>query len=186
MKTLALGVLACVSLFSTTSRPLQPGQANPANTQASCGRFVLAFYDWYAANVFAKLGGWLEPLLHEKRSAFSPEFLRVLEEFSRRPLNEQAAIDNLDFDPILHAQDTEDAYVIGKITRKGDRYFVEVFSVSAGQRNPQPDVIPELTFKDGHWLFTNFHYDSQDLISILHSTIKESKHAGEQAKTRGR
>jgi len=172
MRVLGVLIWVCVCVLSIAPEPLRAQEGNSGNVKASCGRYVLGFYDWYATNVFGKPRGWLEPILHEKRTAFSPDLLNVLEKFSRKPTNHQAEIDELDFDPILHAQDTADRYVIGSVTRRGDRYLVEVFSVSSGKRSPKPDVVPELSFKDGRWLFVNFHYGGENLVSILKRIMK--------------
>jgi hypothetical protein len=174
------GVLVgvCMCVLSVTPGPLRAQADNLAKMKASCGRYVLEFYDSYATNVFGKPRGWLEPILHEKRMAFSRDLLDVLEKFSRARINHQAEIDDLDFDPFLHAQDTADRYVIGSVTRKGDRYWVEVFGVSSGKKSSKPDVVPELTFKDGQCLFVNFHYGDEDLVSILKRIMKTSEQNG--------
>jgi hypothetical protein len=39
--------------------------------------------------------------------------------------------------------------LVGKITPKGDHYWVEVFGVWGGQKNSNPDVVPELAFENG-------------------------------------
>ena len=78
----------------------------------------------------------------------------------------------LDFDPFLNAQDIAERYLVGKITPKGDHYLVEVFGVWAGQKNSNPDVVPELAFENGQWIFTNFHYGktsipvNENLVSV--------------------
>jgi hypothetical protein len=40
----------------------------------------------------------------------------------------------LDFDPFLNAQDIAERYLVGKITPKGDHYWVEVFGVWGGRK----------------------------------------------------
>jgi len=36
---------------------------------------------------------------------------------------------------------------VGNITPKGNHYWVEVFGVWNGQKNSNPDVVPELAFE---------------------------------------
>jgi len=177
-KVSKLLIWVCVCLHLSSLGPLRAQDSNSGNMEVSCGRYVLGFYDWYAANAFGKPRGWLESILDQKRTAFSPDLLNVLEEFSRSPINHQAEIDELDFDPILHAQDAVDRYVIGSVTRKGDRYWVEVFAVSSGKRSPKPDVVPELISRNGRWQFVNFHYGGEDLVSILKRIMKASAENG--------
>jgi hypothetical protein len=66
----------------------------------------------------------------------------------------------IDFDPILNSQDPCKRYEVGKITRKGDNYWVEVYGVCSGKKSEKPDVIPELARIGGKWLFVNFHYEN--------------------------
>jgi hypothetical protein len=134
---------------------------------------VLSFYDWYGTKVFATPRGWLEPILQDRPTLFTPEFLHALREYHEAPTDAQAAIDNLDFDPFLNAQDNAENYEVGSISRKGNTYWVEVYGVWSGKKGRKPDVVPELIFKNGRWFFANFHYpnatssDHENLLSIL-------------------
>jgi hypothetical protein len=89
----------------------------------------------------------------------------------------------LDFDPFLNAQDIAERYLVGNVTSKGDHYWVEVFGVWNGQKNSNPDVVPEVAFENGHWIFTNFHYGKTDipvnenLVSILEVLQKDRQKA---------
>jgi hypothetical protein len=149
------------------------GTTPQQDIQESCRSFVKGFYEWYVAQVFATSTGWLEPILKNKSSDFSPELLRALREYAEAPGNPQNEIDELDFDPFLHAQDTADRYLVGDIIRDGSTYLAEVYGIWSGRKNGKPDVIPELMLKDGQWLFVNFHYGKskrskdENLLSVL-------------------
>jgi hypothetical protein len=85
----------------------------------------------------------------------------------------------LDFDPFLNAQDIAERYLVGQITPKGDHYLVEVFGIWGGQKKSNPDVVPELAFENGQWIFMNFHYGKTDipvnenLLSVLQILKKD-------------
>jgi len=87
----------------------------------------------------------------------------------------------LDFDAFLNAQDIPERYLVGKITPNGDHYWVEVFGVWNGQKNSNPDVVPELAFENGQWIFTNFHYGktaspvNENLVSVLQILKKDRR-----------
>ena len=59
--------------------------------------------------------------------------------------------------------------------------FVEVWGIWSGKKNAKPDVVPELSFKDGHWVFENFHYgkddsgNESDLLIVLKGLKTERK-----------
>jgi len=82
----------------------------------------------------------------------------------------------LDFDPILNTQDPADRYVVRSVMRRGGHYWANVYGVwsrpVSGQEK-QPQVVAELNFKNGRWVFVNFHYpnstnpDNENLLSML-------------------
>jgi hypothetical protein len=121
----------------------------------------------------------LEVTLREKRSSLSPELVKGLKEDLAASKKSPGEIVGLDFDPFLNAQDIAERYLVGNVTPKGDHYWVEVFGVWNGQKNSNPDVIPELAFENGHWIFINFHYGKTDipvnenLVSILQVLKKD-------------
>jgi hypothetical protein len=157
--------------------------ATPSQPQ-DCGPFVQQFYNWYVAkqNALVKRNSResaLEVALGEKRSSLSPELVKGLKEDLAASKKSPEEIVGLDFDPFLNAQDVAERYFVGNVTPKGDHYWVEVFGVWNGQKNSNPDVVPELVFENGHWIFTNFHYGKTDipvnenLISILEVLKKD-------------
>lgn len=50
-----------------------------------------------------------------------------------------------------------------------------------GQKNSDPDVVPEHAFENGQWIFTNFHYGKTDipvnenLVSVLQILKKDRR-----------
>jgi len=171
-------------LFSFGVGALQAQTPTTSSQAQDCGHFVQQFYNWYAATENALMkrnspGSALEVTLREKRSSFSPELVKGLKEDLAVFKKSGGEIVGLDFDPFLNAQDIAERYLVGKITQKGDHYWVEVFGVWNGQKNSNPDVVPELAFENGQWIFTNFHYGKTDipvnenLISILEVLKKD-------------
>lgn len=167
---------ACWSLFFllAISCPLAQG-TSPQDVQKSCRDFVQGFYDWYVPKALRETKVPASDLAVEyKGSVFSPELLQALREDSDvRAKAAAGQIVSLDFDPFLYSQDPSERYVAGGITVKGDRYWVEVYSVSSGKKSPKPVVVPELTLKAGRWIFVNFHYGNskdsgfENLVSLL-------------------
>ncbi|MGC1323702.1 MAG: hypothetical protein WA849_16100 [Candidatus Udaeobacter sp.] len=171
-------------LFSFSVGALQAQTPTTPSQPKDCGSFVQQFYNWYVAkeNALMKrnsLESALEVTLREKRSSFSPELVKGLKEDLAASKKSPGEIVGLDFDPFLNAQDIAERYLVGKVTPKGDHYWVEVFGVWGGQKNSNPDVVPELAFEDGQWIFTNFHYGKTDipvnenLVSVLQILKKD-------------
>ena len=56
--------------------------------------------------------------------------------------------------------------------------------VVGGKKSAKPDVVPELVFESGHWIFINFHYDgagipvNENLMSILQELKKSREKDG--------
>ena len=173
-------------LFSFGVGALQAQTPTTPSQPRDCGPFVQQFYNWYVAKENALMkpnsrGSALEVTLREKRSSFSPELVKGLKEDLAASKKSHGEIVGLDFDPFLNAQDIAERYLVGKITPKGDHYWVEVFGVWGGQKNSNPDVVPELAFENGQWIFTNFHYGKTDipvnenLVSVLQILKKDRR-----------
>jgi hypothetical protein len=53
--------------------------------------------------------------------------------------------------------------------------------VSMRKRSSNPDVVPELAFENGQWIFTNFHYGktgspvNENLVSVLQILKKDRR-----------
>jgi hypothetical protein len=173
-----------IILFSFGVGALPAQTLTTASQPQDCGRFVEQFYDWYVAKEKAltkrnSRESALEVALREKRSSFSTELVKGLKEDLAASKKSSGEIVGLDFDPFLNAQDIAERYLLGKITPKGDHYLVEVFGIWGGQKKSNPDVVPELAFENGQWIFTNFHYGKTDipvnenLISVLQVLKKD-------------
>lgn len=169
--------IAGSSLFFllATSYSLAQGTI-PQSNQKSCRDFVQGFYDWYVP--VALKHGRVRPAdlaLKYKGSAFSPELARALREDSEAQAKTKGELVGLDFDPFLNSQDPSERYVVGNVIPKGERYWVEVYSITLGKKSAKPEVAPELTLKDGQWVFVNFHYgksessEDDNLMSTLKS-----------------
>ncbi len=157
-------------LFSVNTSALRAQAQTGAESQQSCRKFVQAFYDWYVPiAVQAHAGRSSDSALKHKRSAFSSELSRRLEEDSNAQ-NKADEIVGLDFDPFLGGQDTCEPYSLKRVTSRGNNCRVEVYGSSC-QKQAKPDVVSELVFKDGRWFFVNFRYPNlgkdADLLSIL-------------------
>ncbi len=167
--------ILCLSLLLTASTCLQAQVTSLNDTEKSCRAFVEGFYHWYAAKAFAAPEGWLQHVLRQRRSAFSPELLRALEEYSAAPTGGKNEIEGLDFDPFLNAQDVADTYLLRNVTQTANTCRAEVYSVLSGKHHVRPDVIPELVWRHGRWVFVNFHYPNRsrqefdNLLDLLKS-----------------
>jgi hypothetical protein len=175
-------------LFCFGVGTLQAQTPTSSSKPPDCAPFVQEFYNWYLAKVNASMKSnsresALEVALREKRSSFSPELVKGLKEDLAASKKSPEEIVGLDFDPFLNAQDIAERYLVGNVTAKGDHYWVEVFGVWNGQKNSNPDAVPELALENGHWIFTNFHYGKTDipvnenLVSILEVLKKDRQKA---------
>lgn len=179
--TLVLAILALQLTFSqasTLSTPLLAKVAG-ADDLASCRKFVGDFYAWYLAQ--GKNKDPLRVALKKKQTNFSKELVFRLNEDYKAAAKSPGEIVGLDFDPVLNSQDFADKYVADKVTKKGNRYLVEVFAVSGGKRERSTAVIPQLQHVGNRWVFTNFLYKdgskTDDLISILKKLASDRKKA---------
>ena len=109
---------------------------------------------------------------------FSPKLLRWLEEDYEAQAKVAGEIVGLDYDPFLFSQDPCERYVAESVTYNAEKCFVDVHSVCQGRKSAKADVVPELTYQDGSWIFLNFHYginDSAGLLGNLKSLRDERK-----------
>src|SRR5947208_1005082 len=116
--------LTSLCLVLTATLIALPAHA-ASDQKTSCRRFVGEFYAWYLAH---SNGDVLSKAIKQKRANFSRELLRALEEDRKAAEKSPNEIVGLDFDPVLNSQDFAEKYVPGKVTQKGDRFFVEVHS----------------------------------------------------------
>ena len=139
------------------------------------------FYDWYVPQTLRKTSERpFNSTTKYKSSFFSPELLRALREDSDAQAKVSDDIVGIDFDPFLSSQDPCQHNVVGNITQQEDSYLAEVSAVCSGKKRRNPDVVPELIFKDGQWIFVNFHYPSEkqqensNLLAVL-KTLREDR-----------
>jgi hypothetical protein len=176
MKTQGVQPWCCIFLLTVFCflRSDGLGQSRPRpNLEKSCRKFVQEFYDWYvpkAASDDKNPGPASDLELKRWHASFSAELYRLLREDSAAQAKADEIV-GLDSDPFLWTQDPGDPpgdpYIASKVKRKGDSYWIEVYRVSAGKKSEKPAVTPELVFKNGHWIFVNFHGENGDLLSWL-------------------
>ncbi len=133
------------------------------------------FYDWYTPKALADNAGPASDIaLKSKSSVFGTKLLKALREDSAAAAKAKGEIVGLDFDPFLNSQDPDSHYSVGKITRKGESYYVSVHSVSSGKLSAKADVIAKLEMHGGTWRFTNFIYlNGPNLLSLLYDLKRD-------------
>ena len=172
----ASAALAAFALLAYSPSLLSAQWVNAHEADESCKGFVQSFYDsyepWFPNQL--RRGSSMEPWTRHS------DVFNVLDAELARQLREVFDAESksgeilLDFDPILNSQHARDEYVAGKVSHKGDHCLVEVYGVSNGRENDQPDVVPELVFQVRRWTFVNFHYPNrthpssdENLLSML-------------------
>lgn len=88
---------------------------------------------------------------------FSAKVIASLKEDFEASSKHPEEIVGLDWDPFLCSQELEDRYEAAGIKKQGQNYLVNVYGVSGGKRNPEPNVIAEVAQSGDHWIFVNFH-----------------------------
>jgi hypothetical protein len=145
-----------------------------AGTEA-CRDFVQKFYTWYLTEAKPKGNqSMVDYALKNKPSMFTPELKQKLQADEQASAKNPGEVVGLDFDPFLNAQDDPGKMVAKKATMKGANCLVEVYRTDAGAKEgAKADVTPELSLKNGQWVFVNFHYPpsgnpaDNDLLSVL-------------------
>jgi hypothetical protein len=146
---------------------------------------VKEFYAWYLPKVRttdprAELP--LDRRLNDRHSAFNQTLIRWVSAVESEARRTHEA--GLDFDPILNAQDPGDpgdpGYFVNNSSVADNVCRVDVYrSVSGGKI--EKEVIPELNFEHGRWVFVNFHYpnipfpQSDDLLSLIRAYLKPAQ-----------
>jgi hypothetical protein len=171
-------LIATVLIASSTSTCL----AAAADEKTSCRTFVQSFYDWYVGKCkapVAKKSSPLEIALTTRSQVFSPDLCKRLKEDVAASAKSSGEIVGLDFDPILNTQSQVDRCKAERIIHKGNSFLVDVYALSGGKRDAEPDVQPELIQSNGKWQFVNFHYNvdnkNDDLRHILETLRDERK-----------
>lgn len=169
-------LLLCVFVLGALS--LQ-AQRNSKASEQSCFRFVQDFYNWYAANVFKDFKAknrWVpwRAAMKYKGNPFSSELTKALIDSDAEAETDRDPV--LDFDPILNSQDPANRYMVRSVTLKDGHYWANIYGVwrrPVPDQGGEPQVVAEISFESGRWLFVNFHYpnstnpDNENLLSIL-------------------
>ena len=154
-------------------------QADEARDKA-CKTYVQEFYDWYRKSCQGTHKD--DPsmaALKNKKFAFSPELQAKLKEDDDVAKLFPGDIVGLDMDPYLNAQDMAEKYTAGKVSSTGAKYHVDVYGTWNGKKSDKPEVVPELVFEKGNWMFVNFLYpgadkaQNADLLSVLAQLKKD-------------
>jgi hypothetical protein len=151
-----------------------------AGDSRACSNFVQKFYDWYLAKCNQKnlKVSPDELAIQQKSQWFSPELIRDLKVDLDAASKSKDGIVGLDFDPFLNAQDVATRYAVGKASWKNGKWYVDVYGTWNGKKNAKPDVVPELTYSKGTWVFTNFDYEEtpkSNLLAVLKQLREERK-----------
>jgi hypothetical protein len=145
------------------------------NTEESCRKFVQEFYDWYLPIVQGQAsnkGPAWDMALKYGGDAFSPELSARIREDSDAQSKADEIV-GLDFDPFLNSQDPSEQFFVQNVARKGDTCSAEVYGIEAGQR--QEKVLPEVRFKDGRWVFVDFHYEKDSSVLEILKQLREDR-----------
>lgn len=142
--------------------------------QKSCKEVVQEFYAWYVPRALNEDEVSASDIaIKQKSILFSTDLLKALTEDADERSKAKGEIVGLDFDPFLNTQDPSKNYMVGDITQKGNRCWVNIYGVWSGKRRASPDVVPELALINNKWQFVNFHYGKskrsrdENLVEIL-------------------
>ena len=173
---------------SYTQNQSTAAQLIPEESQEkSCKKFVQTFYDGYIHDCWSD--GPTDPCsgvaarrpLKYRASVFGPELTRRLNDDAAAQEKAHELV-GLDFDFIVNGQDINGRFEVRTVTRKGDRYFADVYEIPEGENPAKPHVVPELTLAGQQWVFVNFHYpdspypEDENLISILRGLREDRQH----------
>jgi len=196
------GLLLCITVSCSRGRQAANPQTSSSYThqqstaaqlipeesqEQSCKKFVQAFYDGYIHDCWSDgptdlcSGVVARRPLKYKASVFGPELTRRLNEDAAAQEKAHELV-GLDFDFIVNGQDINGRFEVREVTRKGDRYFADVYEMPEGENPSKPHVIPELAFDGQQWVFINFHYpdspypEDENLLSIMKMLREDREH----------
>jgi hypothetical protein len=173
LRTFKPVALTMLLLCAGISRPLSAQSSNAQASDEACRRFVQSFYDWYAPNALndSPYGSSIDLLLQSR--VLSPDLSRQLNEVTDAA-GRSGGDTWLGVDPIVNSEDLWEKFIARNVTRKGERCFVEVYGVLVEKKDKNADIVTELVFQTGRWIFVNFHYPgypvssgNENLLSIL-------------------
>jgi hypothetical protein len=171
----------CLTFCFSTSGQKRPPQSN----RDSCRNFVGEFYSWYLATDSKENQ---EPAgsvaLRYRPYLFSSAIIQAVRGDYEAQDKAGSDLVSLDGDPFVGSDGLGEAYIVGKVTVKDGKCWAEVHTVWEGKEDAAPDIIPELTIKNGRWLFVNFYFPSPsnrkgwDLLGALKALREgEKQHA---------
>lgn len=169
-------IVAVALLFVVDSAD---AQSSPVRASASPEQVVAEFYAWYAPMAQRDPGPDMRAV-RERPALFSPQLVRALRADSIATAQGGEEIDGLDGDPFLNAQDPCERYQPIRTRRAGQVYLVEVLGSGGCAVHQTPDVIVQVTFRDGSPVFTNFLYSRKrgdDLLSLLKRLAEQRRRA---------
>jgi len=150
--------------------------ADDSSLAAASRDFVQKFYDAYVPQAHAERTTPASQFAIDSLSAsFGGDLLAALKEDAAAQAKSTDEVVGLDFDPFLNSQDPAERYEVGSATQAGTKYLVDVYAVTSGKRSPDPAVIAELVYENGHWLFTNFRYPGNDDLLTVLRTLKADR-----------
>lgn len=170
------GILLAAASVSSIAAQTEVGASRD-----SCKAFVQDFYSWYVPKTLTLGGAPLQLALKERRSQFSPELVKGIEEVDTYASRNREA--GLDFDPILNTNGEDGEYVVGQTTVEHNVCHIGILRRQPG-RKPERVVNTELNFHQGRWFFVNFHYprspspQSENLLSMIKAYLDLTRESG--------
>lgn len=169
----------CVDLIlCLTLAHLLQGQEKNEQGSKSCRQFVEAFYGWYIPLWSHSLGEGPtadERAVQVRPQAFSTGLILQLSEDNEAQDAADGDLVGLDGDPFTGSQDSDERFILRRVSTKGNRCWAEMHGVWYGKEDATPDVTPELLLKNGRWVFVNFHYQDPARPGWSGSLLKELK-----------
>jgi hypothetical protein len=170
----------CLLLILVTAGSLQAQEKSPQDMEKSCRAFLQGFYD-----KFVRAQKSNNPTSYSYEQALGPELRRQLKaDRDAQEKDTSGDIVGLDFDPIAAGNDVSDRYEVGTVTRKGDRFLVEVYNFWGKKRDASQKMVHEVMSSGGRWLIMNIHYyyykkgklsSQDDLLSMLKALREERR-----------
>jgi hypothetical protein len=158
----------CLCLILATAGSIQAQEKNSQDMEKSCRRAMQGFYN----GVVGKGRKYPSAVL-------SRELDRQIQDDDDHGQDENGLITGLDWSPIAGGNDICTRYEAGKVTRKGDRFLVEI-SCFWGKEKANKLMKHEVMHSRGRWVIMNIHYYQYekgkltDYFDLL-STLKKSR-----------
>ena len=171
-------ITVCCSLFLLLPYCLRAQAENGHPSLESLRHFVKGFYNWYVPKAVGDSSSppW-KCALGSRNTEFDPRLAQALKEDVAAQAKADGDLVGLDFDPFLNSQDPADHYVVGKIGKKGETYWADVYGRQSGRTGKKPVVVAALIRHGGYWQFKNFYYPDHggNLLAVLKSLRKERR-----------